>query len=563
MWSTKFRVAEASQEWNVAHDTCKQHPKMEHRSTLSRGLIASMIEAGALGDLIELRNGLVMSPADICDLDEILADVLTSGTFGNVFASPGVPDTFGALFALEINRRRWKGAAEALWLRYDDAVSAFAGAVDQRTMNVAVRGLSSSVSGSGAALALVSNPNERFLIGGEVGTYPCLPAVNEADLEPKSILKRGRDEDANLAMDGDTTTTSHSSAVPGTAATSIGSSDRLSRFFTIPDIQSRAVYCLGLVTLVEDVNASSLPPIDLTGKVSGSACREMVHALADSGYMDTALLVCQMPFLKSNGIRATYHNMSYLACDYLVPLSCQPYKRPGLGNSRRRRPTLGQAMDFAGQQASLVGNGAIIPSWTRHWKADLQESCAVGSCSMYALSCVSRRSSTSASPIAVDAANAFLQHQPSSPLPQWLHNQLVGNTAGSGSFATMATTKISRWCDPATLLCIYLNNGFYKEGCDLVTCVLMGKEHEQRMAAPQRLPEKGGMVHVPVDKIDLLWDSVENELQFGTMSNADSTALLAARNQMERAIEFHFEMLQVSRQGAASAAPETPDLVER
>ena len=89
------------------------------------------------------------------------------------------------------------------------------------------------------------------------------------------------------------------------------------------------------------------------------------------------------------------------------------------------------------------------------------------------------------------------------------------------------------------------------KACDLVSSILIGDETERQKNATNRLPEKGYVDFVPYEKIDNLWNSIEELSK--EYEEKDLEKLLLARSQMEVTLEKYYNLMKVSEQGMMSA----------
>ena len=150
--------------------------------------------------------------------------------------------------------------------------------------------------------------------------------------------------------------------------------------------------------------------------------------------------------------------------------------------------------------------------------------------------------------------------QDADQLPSWLDHFLVngggGNTSEVGLFARRPTSDTSNAYpgDPSALLSLYTKRGMYLEACRLVTLVLTGiNSSDREKNAPFRLPEKGNVDFVPYNKIDLLWNLIQDAVENEVLKKNEADEVLSARDRMEKALEKHFELLKISEMGLMSA----------
>ena len=73
------------------------------------------------------------------------------------------------------------------------------------------------------------------------------------------------------------------------------------------------------------------------------------------------------------------------------------------------------------------------------------------------------------------------------------------------------------------------------------------------------LPEKGNIVNVPYDLIDMLWDMIESIISSNSSSKSSDDvksqvqALINKRSSMEKALEKHFDIIKTNEEGLKSA----------
>ncbi|KAI2513765.1 hypothetical protein MHU86_548 [Fragilaria crotonensis] len=103
---------------------------------------------------------------------------------------------------------------------------------------------------------------------------------------------------------------------------------------------------------------------------------------------------------------------------------------------------------------------------------------------------------------------------------------------------------------------LYIQYGRYVDACNLVTRVLTAGEIEgnaRKALSASRIPEKGDIDFVPYNKIDLLWDLVDQALRQGSIDESTKSKLRVSRLKMEEALKLHFSLLKISEEGLRSA----------
>ena len=546
MWSLLFRIAEVTRNWDVALDACTFNPLVDRRVSCFRRLVISMVDAGALGELIDMRVGLVPGDSGTLDLHEIVSETLSSETLASQHSSESSFDALGCLFSAQAAKGNWKAAAQALDLRCLDAANILDN-VGSSSMPAASDDLVTSAIGCSTAICLVADPADRFIVSGEFGSLPHLPSVDEVDPAPKSILKRSRDND-QPSRDDDRATSRE---------------DRLTRFMQATDLETRAFQSMFYRILSLDRDATPPAAASLVAKPSLATGRNLITELASFGYFDLAFLMgkamglCQAA--SSGGTlvsgRDIVHDcLSYILCKFAVPLALKPYLRADSGDvavDGVKRYSLVQFLRCIDEIAGNAQSATLTTTGSKIWKSELLHDSAVGAAASELLRRCCERYSTAANPLAVEVAVSFLDCYPGTQLPRWLETQLVGRC--SGLFAQSRAGGATFLGNPSVLIDLYMKKGMYAEGCDVVSAVLKGNEADRRARAAGRVVQRGDVDFVPYAKIDKLWNAVEYVVSHPGVGEDARDRLLRARATMEQAIEFHMSLLQISEAGQASA----------
>jgi len=563
LWSRLFRYAEAAGDWNTALQSCISNPNAERKIKNFEQLVRGMIDAGSMGELID-----ICTVVGAFDLYEIATDALACGITGGRF-SPGskMPDYLGCKYCLHAHSGDWKRAAQAMDLRYGDTVlslessgSSGSGVIDDAS---AASDLPLSAMSTFCALNLVPDPAERFIISGEFGLCPQIALLNDANdaSASKSILKRGRD---NLKT-------------PQKSSLSNAMDDRLSKFMTASDLRARAVRSVAFETVFFHRETLLLPTTTLC-RPSPIDDRKIIDQLASYGFYPNAFLAahamaqyCDERFGSNRPMgRDRLHDAySHVILRYLVDIACE-----NVCGQQRQWPTLSQLQytlnevcftnilagsfcdqeNFSGDDpASVKYTGSYVGCPTYGSKDHIIKSTR----SLTAMALIRNivlNHDQPGDPIALEVADEFLKKSDAA-LPKWLENHIVdSNSTRSGLFGNV-TKKSTHYADPSALCTLYMQRGRYVDACNLVSKILIGADDGKHMksVAASRVPENGGLVFVPYNKIDLLWNLVEHCLRQSEINEFAKSNLRVSRLKMEEALAFHFRMLSVSEAGLASA----------
>jgi hypothetical protein len=548
LWSRLFRQAEAARQWDFAYTACVKNPVLELRTNNCQRLVKALADAGALRELLKHCGDVSRSGTTGLDMFEIAAETLATENFSDRYTSAleHPVDYLGCLYALHASTGNWKRAAQAMDLRYLDAVSALEASAGNSSINclLGVKDIAGSAAASANAMALVNDESDRFLVSGEFGPYPSLPILEEAELAPKSILKRGRGNDSPL---------------PGEVDPSSPRDDRLSRFMTECDLEGRAIRALAFLKLFTDSASSASNTWILHKKPTAEADRAFLDTLASHGYFQQSFLVAKAMVAgckdRSGGTmpsgRDLKHDIvSHLLLTFIAPVAA-PSKDPASDDVmdmedtfQLQRPTLAQLHDALNDFGGETG----IPSYTcgPNCGQDIARSAKEAA----AMELLRRVTLAGSSLLAVEVAECLLDRSTCrTKLPSWLESFLLGIDEEGGLFAKSSKSKNKG--DPSALMGLYLNRGLYKEACEVVSTVLSGKSRETRAAS--RLPEKGDIDFVPYHKIDLLWDLMQESIVSGQVIAEEKDEMLASRTKMEESLAKHFDLMKISQIGMQSA----------
>jgi len=237
--------------------------------------------------------------------------------------------------------------------------------------------------------------------------------------------------------------------------------------------------------------------------------------------------------------------LSLLVGDYLVPLVSS--------DDGKQRPTLQQLQSSIDAASSSQSAASYIVT-ERSVNLACLEKAALRAATFTLLKKLTLIHSTAATPLALDVAVSFLDYDSNTNLPVWLERLLSGveSNASGGAFAPRSNADSKKYLgNPSALLKLYTHRGMFAESCNVVTTIL--GDDDRAAKAASRLPEKGNVDCVPYDSIDLLWNLIEIAFTKGIYDDDEYYRVLTARENMKRALEKHYECLQVSEMGMRSA----------
>lgn len=532
LWLSLFTISVAVRDWQTALNASLSCSNAKSRRERLERLIRAMVDAGALAKLCDMslvlestieEKGLIDALGKRNELYSVAVETLQENSCRDNYSYLAVEpeplsDYLGALYALHVSQRKWKNAALSLHVRYKRAQAA----------------LSKNTESSGLSLQALDRREMLIIEDIVLASSGCIFALRQVSGSQGDFLA------PNMAANSPT----------GICGEDIA-------FFTKDEIANRAVWTIALKKLFWDTTsigkafaASSFSQTSIS-HYKFKTCIDLLFAC---GYYHDGLIVAyqQKKLLESNpGGRDIFADaLGHLLCTYLIPLASGdlvPTTRPTLSQIRsayettglttRRPPILALRLgaNFSGLYSGAVKSGAnaLCHSLTTLF-------------------------TTSDTPIAKEVAEGFLSSERgAAQLPAWLEHFLAhgnGDTERPGLFAKRPSEGDTTLYlgDPNALLSLYMKRGLFAESCKLVSTVLSGFGCWHRKAkSSSRLPEKGDVDYVPYNKIDLLWNIIEAAVQSNTIKN--TTELLAARNEMERALEKHFELIKISEIGLPSA----------
>jgi len=562
IWTKKFDHAVRACRWNQAYDACVNNPLDAHRESNFKRLVRAMVDSGALDVLLNMCTQLGMgSSAPLSamekesdasgsiDLYEIASGVLLTYADCDVYDSratssynTNLSDYQGALYALHASQEQWRRAAQSLDLRYVNAKKALSSATGKSGINIQaselrdgliIHDLVLSACGSANAIELIKDPDYRFIVSGEYGKFSVIQTSNNFSETPNK-LKRGRTNDVNT-----------------NTADGTGNATRISKFMVKDHLDCRAIRSVALRTLFFDTSTNY--------SFAKSAYRrgfdtstEDVDELFKNGYYQYGLLLSKawsQVFLngktKPRGEDLFGNCLSNLMSEHLVPLASS--------DDNAQRPTRRQ-LQYAIDAASSTHSAPSYIAADRSSNLDSLRKKSVKAAALALIEKLTMIHSNAEIPLALDVAASFLADERNTKLPVWLERLLLGaekNVTG-GAFAPRTKSNSRGYLgDPSALLQMYTNQGMFADACKVVTVILGDKDRASQAAS--RLPEKGNLDCVPYRSIDLLWNLIEIACSKGAYDYDEKSRIMMARQDMERAIEKHYECMKVSELGMRSA----------
>lgn len=561
LWSTLFNTAISAHKWDTAYVAALNNPELERRANSFKRLVRAMVDAGALTELLEMcasvgsestTNAHIEVFRKGVDMYAIAAETLAEESFRDLYLflvidPEPLSDYQGALYALHVSQGQWRRAAQALDLRYSNAIEALASGPAGSQLDHAktalregliINDLVLAALGCRNAVGLVRDIDSRFIVSGEHGPHPL--TLHTISKGGNTGTKRGRlfshNKEASIDDDDDT-------------------DNRLDRFMNLTDLEVRGVRSMALRTLFNDetTDPSLATSIFCAQEFSNNSHRAIMDELFIHGYYQHGLML-GIIMSKAQGSlpdgRNLFHDsLSHMMCTYLVPLAVDRSfapTRPSLSQLHSALNTVGQASDSP---------PFIVGSRSKKISLILRSDIRLGA--MALLQSLTTAYTTAENPVAIEVADMLLDVQGIAvplPLPSWLERLLLWGTNkddAPGLFARRPQTSSSGYLgDPSALLSLYTKRGMYHEAftasADLLSAFREG-------TAPSRLPEKGNIDYVPYDKIDILWNLSEIALASGDFDEVDEHRLLDSRERLEQSLEKHFALLKISEEGQRSA----------
>jgi hypothetical protein len=553
---TAFQTSMCGHLWDDALQSCIANPSAAQRNTNFKRLILGMVNAGALGKIIDMTLTVVCSELSISmpinsqegatdgsvtevDLfnlaSEIIEEAAIEHTATSILPEVGAsddrvlknrPNYWGCLFVLHASRGHWRQAARAM----DMFGKATADSV------------SSSKSFPQQPIVLSKAASRKVMDDACLSSQACVHAISLID-KP-----------------------SHRYILPGNRNVSTEA-----RLHTEEDLERRAARALALRIFSMDEHSP-----DSVGSILEMASRDTIDSLARFGYYDQAVSIALGVSSKRKGLPGGVDlfddALKYILCTYLVPAATKSNAiEDGDSGLKGQQSRSKIAQIGASSSACALGSDGKtsvsqlrVTSGTANARYqnenELHSTMAMNLLQQYTTvhskRCLGLGLSVAKS--IMDVRNGVTQ------LPPWLKKLCIFGLSSdeeiNGGLFAMAAGKSSACIpDPAGLMRLYIKHDQYGEACDVVASLLSSQQAlHLNKSTSSRLPEKGSIDYVPYDLIDMLWDMIESVITAN--SSADSEAvgaqiyvLLKKRNGMERALEKHFESLKTSEEGLLSA----------
>lgn len=559
--SLLFYKSLEAHRWETALFACGNNPNREQRLDHLQRLVTAMVDSGALSDLLVLCSlGEDVEFSEYArGLDLYGTAVETLGKAGyrdwythRASGSEALSDYQGALYALHASRNEWRRAAQALDLRYVNAIDALlldssklpaasGFSIDTITSDCRTRLIldDSVLAATGAynALCLVENLESKFIISGDFGKFPTLPTTKYDDQEIVGI-KRARNRNPGGEQN-----------VPSKSPDEY----RLARYKDPQDLLTRAITAMGVrrIWVSGVIDKSSAEILLLEKDDPGRTIQVLIRELFKAAHYDLGLMLTlqaeeSMPG-RAEGLGIFQETMGYLLCDHLVALV--------IGMDAGSKPSLAQIVAALDSMCNSASPSVLLYRSPRKNEAPGQS--AIRFASMALLERLTTKFTTAEVPLAAEVAYCFVEAHKAAELPQWLVSLLIyGSDPGisaPGLFAKRSSKRSPTYLgDPSYLLSIYMMNGNYHSACELV-CAVLDPKGRSPATTVMRLPEKGDIDFVPYDKIDRLYNLVDAAIQNGDLSGEYKTVVLLIRSKMVKALEKHMDGLSISESGLRSA----------
>lgn len=559
LWSTLFNTAVAAHQWEKAYVAALNIPELERRTSSFKRLVRAMVDAGALTELIKKcasfgNESMADAHSEVfskgVDMYAIAAETLAQASVRDLYLirtiDPQEPlsDYQGALYALHVSQRQWKRAAQALDLRYSNAIKALesgpSGSQLGHSQAVAREGLIIddlvlAAVGCCNAVDLIRDSDSKFIVSGEYLPHP-LTLRKLSDNENGGAKRSLAGQNENIGP-----------------TENEGTGNRLDRFMSLSQLEMRAVRSEALRALFQD--ASTEPSFVKANFCAQDTSRGVDRIITDElfarGYYQHGLAMAKAMHKvhgSSTEGRDIFHEcLTYMMSTYLVPLAVDRSHSPP-------RPTLAQLHSALGGLGDSESTPVIVGG--RSKKVSSLARSDIRHAAMALLTSLTTTFTTAENPVAIEVADSLLEAQGNTvPLPLWLEQFLIKGTSTNseapGLFAGRQQKNSRDYLgDPSALLNLYTTRGMYQPAFASIAAVLSSQDES---AAPSRLPEKGSIDYVPYDKIDILWNLSEIALTRGDFDAEEKQRLLESRGLMEHSLERHFDLLKISEEGQTSA----------
>ena len=553
LWSATFHHAMEISDWNKALSACRMNPLLARRKASFRRLVIGMVDSGALGDLLKLaavpvgenyveggqvdivegefdKESFTSSVNQVEDFYEaavsILAEQAMEETKRNqrvLVSDANACDYRGCLYALHVSHGDWKRAAEVMNKRVEASLSTTS---KSQVIQPILKDLSFSALACVNSIQMVAKKNHRFLIEGSNLKKCIMDSGNKTRDDKISVLKNNS-------------------------------------YLEEQSLRLSAQHKLSLC-------------IENAGPLRMLSTLEIIWELSKSGCFTQALILAKKRCSRIPGGKKHFDQiLSHILCEYLIPIAVA-MSRKTPSNTEECDNDWESDIKFASSpnmaqlhNAMTTESNQMRPSFvSENWRLPIGNVSVKSKASMELIRRLTVAYSNSSNSLALDVAGKFLDlDMDRALLPIWLVNVLLGRTSklsknaqkyrSSGLFAN-PSHKTGNAADPSSLLRLYMKRGMYVLACNVVTEVILGHDGgtERKHSAIKRIPEKGSIDFIPYASIDLLAQFIqialdENKGYF--LDSYEKETLLKAREKMEQALQFHFEMIKISEMGLRSA----------
>ena len=580
LWSMAFQISMRGSLWDEALQACVSNPLEERKTQNLKRFVLGLVDAGALGKLVDmsltvvgndtsstLLDDLIMDEDDHTepmtdvagtnngiDLFDLSAKIIEEAAFEQSAVSLAThddsnadagPNYWGCLYTLHSSRGNWKQAAQAMNM---------CGTVTFASV--------SATSASGRTHVLSKGSSKKAMDDVSLSTQACSNAISLIDKSSHRYILQGQQGNAS------------STAFFRKEANSSSALEVL----TEEDIELRAAQVLALRVLHTD----EFPPHSVSS-IFKSPPRDVIDALARLGYYDQAIIVALGLSSKSrscpSGVDLFEDSLKYILREYLVPAATKNCRKSSKVDNADdnvemllSRPTIAQIRLSSSACAlgsvdmpdySQVSSASVNSmSWCTNKQCDevVQTTMAMNLLQQY-VTVYSKRCRG----LALSVARAILRSAGgTSGLPRWLKDLCMFGTPAAGDLSVYGSFAQQRCkgtdnsrdnADPAGLIRVFMEYGKYEQACSVVISIF--SVTFAQADASSRLPEKGSIDYVPYDLIDNLWNSIERIVRktpSETGARKDEiSSLLQCRGRMEDALKNHFESLKTSEEGLQSA----------
>jgi len=530
LWGVAFQSAMFGQLWDEALHACISHPLADEKKENLKLLILGMVNAGALDKLMDMslavvedggtgsRGGLDLFALAAQTIEEAAVEQASlpvgssSRDVENVLLNR--PNYWESLYALHASRGNWRQAAHAM----DMCGKATADFV------------SSSKASSDKPLVLSKALSRKIMDDACMSAQACVHAISLVEKPSQRYLLSGNQD------------------IPSEA-----------RLLTQEDLERRAVRALALRTFSLDEYAP-----DSVSSILESTSRDTIDSLAKFGYYDQAIAVASGVSSKRKGLPGGVDlfddALKYILITYLVPAAVKSSSKTDAANngvleSLQSRSKIAQIRTASSACKLGLSSGMQSSSRSSPGGNALQSTMAMDLLQQYT-TVYSKRCHR----LGLNVADAILKEV--SELPLWLRDLCMFDVTSSGSsknglFAQRNDGQgRAAVADPTALMRLYIKHHQYGEACGVVTSILSTEESSD---SSTRLPERGNIVNVPYDLIDMLWDMIESIITSNSSSTSSDDvksrvqALINKRSSMEKALENHFDNIKTNEEGLKSA----------